>query len=317
MNKNINILKFFAMISVFCAHLSPVISEKTLFLKTSLLLDSIGALGVGIFFIISGYLYYNNNDSFAQFYRKKRKIFVPWAIIGSAVYFAVNIYSNSVSSYGYITFILGYGSYLYYLLVLNILYLVTFKYKDNRNFLIGTSLLSLVFIILTSYLGISKFSYIFFFNWLLYFNLGILINKYNMCQMLIKISCKYFYLVVISLILIFVLHININYSIGYWSYDGFIIILLFFIFLIGLINKIDLKNNEFIMYIGKNSLSFYLLHMPIAGIVVRITNYLNSWLLIILRPLFVLIITYFIIKICDKIMEIEKLKKFRIVLGLR
>lgn len=310
-----DILKFFGIIYVMCAHLSPVAIQDGINIKFSILFDSIGALGVPIFFLIAGYFFKNNKKNIKDFFRNKIKtIYIPWIFIGTIVYISVFYFQHSLSAFNYLKFIMGYGSYLYFLTVLNILYLIYFKLKDYKLFLHFTSFISVVSIFLTCYFGLNTFSYINVFNWIIYFNLGIYINKYKLLEKIEAFCVKYLFGFVLLLILSFGIHLYKNISIGYWTIDGFIIILVNMCFLLGINKKINITWN-FAKYIGKNSLSFYLIHMPIAGVIVRVTNILTP--LIIFRPFLSLIITFIVVKIYDIITNSKSLTKFKFLIGVR
>lgn len=49
-DRKLDTIKFFAILSIICAHVSPVTNNNTIYQKISLLLDSLGCLGVGVFF---------------------------------------------------------------------------------------------------------------------------------------------------------------------------------------------------------------------------------------------------------------------------
>lgn len=314
-NKKNDVIKFFAIFSVLCAHLSPVVSDNIFFINYSFLLNSIGCLGVGIFFIISGYYYHKNSDSIYLFFIKKIRIIIPWIFIGTIVY--TTVFFSNLSLLNYFSFILGYGSYLYYLSVLFVLYLIYYKFKNNIVFLNIGSIVSILVIIITSIYGYNKFSYIFILNWVLYFNIGIYISKFKYENRLTKIAVKYNLCLFIILLFDLAIHILINYPLGYWSYDGFVIIIINYIFLLGCVNKYPFDKFKTMLYIGKNSLSVYLIHMPIAGVVVRLSNYFDNVFLLVLRPFITLIITFLVIFIYDIITKRLKVQVLRCIIGLK
>ncbi len=130
-------LKAFAILSVICAHITPITENAS---HTSIIIsrfyDYFGCLGVGIFFILSGYFFYNNKHSFKEFWKLKlRNIGIPWIFIGTIVYVSVFYFKGSLSISKYFQFLIGYGSYLYYLTVLFLLYL--FFFHKNSKIVVG------------------------------------------------------------------------------------------------------------------------------------------------------------------------------------
>ena len=64
----INVLKFFCIFSVICAHTNSIsMRSDSLTMISSSFLNILGTIGVSIFFIISGFLYYYNTDKWNGF----------------------------------------------------------------------------------------------------------------------------------------------------------------------------------------------------------------------------------------------------------
>ncbi len=308
-------LKAFAIFSVICAHITPITENASLIsIIISKFYDYFGCLGVGIFFILSGYFFYNNKHSFKEFWKLKlRNISIPWMFIGTIVYVSVFYFNGNLSLINYFLFLLGYGSYLYYLTVLFLLYLLFF-HKNAKIEVVGV-LLSLISNILTIvfYEKLASFSYINIFNWIIYFMIGMYINQYKLLPR-IKEKIKLPY---ISIIVIILLHLVFDIKLSYFSYFGFITVLLSFLILVSKLydKKLD---NKMVQFIGKNSFSIYLMHMPIAGVVTRICNLFNNGFFLFIRPFITLGITVMIIIIYQKIIKKLKLPSiFYILLGLR
>lgn len=159
----------------------------------------------------------------------------------------------------------------------------------------------------------ANFSYINVFNWIIYFVIGMYINQYKLLPRL-KEKIKIPYMIIISIIL---LHLIFNIKLSYFSYFGFITILLNFSILVSkLYDKI--LNNKIIQFIGKTSFSIYLIHLPIAGVVSRICNLFNTGLFVFIRPFVTLGITVIVILIYQKTIKKLKLPSiFYPLLGLK
>lgn len=297
-------MKAFAIFSVICAHITPLNENVGLLSKfISNFYDCLGCLGVGIFFIISGYLFYNNKYPLKEFLLEKfKKIIIPWFFIGSIVYICVFYFQQKLSLIEYIKFLFGYGSYLYYLSVLFIFYLLFFSSKMKKiKILIVLFIMSIVSNIITInyYDKLDHISYINALNWMIYFIIGIVLNKYRK----IDIIKERFHISYILVLLIVLIHLFFSEKLSYFSPFGLITIILSFFSLLSLLLRKDI-NNKFLKYIGKISFSIYLIHMPIAGVIVRLSNLFDIPIIIIIRPFVTLLITVFVIWIYKKILDI-------------
>ena len=303
-NKKIDALKFLAIFSVVCAHIAPTVSDNIISKKIGILFNDFGCVGVGIFLAISGYFYYNNNKKIKVFLNEKiNTIFIPWLFVGTLVYILVFYFQNTLSFLNYIKFLVGYGSYLYFLTILILLYIIYSKLKDNICFLNITTILSLMSITITTILGYNSFSYLNVFNWMIYFNIGIYITK------------KYFILIIFINTLTNILIIIYDINIGYWTNNGLIYSLITSFFFVSILEII--KENKLINFIGKNTMPIYLIHMPIAGILVRIANILNSILFDISKPIITLLITTLVIYIYNIIVKKIGNEKLKYLIGIR
>lgn len=313
--KEFDYLKSFAVFSIVCAHLSPISVNTHINGIISWILNTVGILGVPIFFFMSGYFFYNNKKGFWDFFRDKLiNIIIPWIFVGSLCYLFVFYFKHDLSILGYLKFILGYGSYLYYLLVLILLYIVSFKLKNENYYLIISSFLGIISIIFTIIFSYNKFSYINIFNWILYFNFGILLNKFKLYDNY-KLFCKkYKVLFLILFLLIFNFALLRRININYWNIYGLLLIFCSGISLAGFVQLIK-EDVKVLNFIGLNSLPFYLIHMPIAGIIVRLTDF--NCFLIMLRPFLTIFITYVIIYLYRYIIKKVKLDTLSVLIGVK
>lgn len=289
----IYILKVFATISIVSAHCSSITKDTNIVNNTfSFILNQIGSIGVGVFFIISGYLFYKSKYSFNLFFTKKFKsIIIPWVITGTCVYLYITLRKGGLGVFTWIKFILGDGSYLYYLSILMTFYIVFF-YTKKMKFIIYLGIVSGCISILLTSLGylIDINPYMNPFNFSAYFSVGLLIGNKDSLIKLSQVCSKYKkYLLILYIILLIVLNIY-GIKSGYWGEATLIVQPVAILLIFGLsTEKIFYKKN--IIEIGKNSFSIYLLHMPVAGVVSNIFNRLNLWVITLCRPFIVVFIT--------------------------
>ncbi len=301
---NIYKAKFFAIISVICAHCCSVSNEHSVAdVFTSRILNSIGTVGVGVFMLISGYLLYNTKRNFKNFFISKIKgIIIPWIFCGSIVYFYVKLRKGGIDFLGWIKWILGVDTYLYYLTVLFLLYLLCYFVRKNSTAKYVLMFMSVLSNIFTSFGNITFISpYLNPLNFLFFFVLGLICAEKNLIERVFDFSKKMFpyttivYFLTISVLAYF--EINVTYfKIFYLPLE-----VLAIISVLGISDVLNVSYRFKIFDIGKLSFSIYLLHMPVAGIVANIFGRLDFFVLTLIRPIVVLVITYIAIKVLSKL----------------
>lgn len=130
-NKYIDIIKGFAMFSVICAHCNSVLANSPALTSIqSCLVANMGTYGVITLFIISGYLYHGTNLAYVL--KKMKRIVPPWFISGTSVFLYVYLRKPPLIISQYLKYLIGQGSYLYYLPILFFFYLL-FSVKCFRS----------------------------------------------------------------------------------------------------------------------------------------------------------------------------------------
>ncbi|WP_191272727.1 acyltransferase family protein [Neobacillus kokaensis] len=300
----IYIIKAFAIISVIIAHVSSTINNLNLFFA------NLGTLGVVQFFILSGYLFGKSNDSFKVFLSKKKSIILPWLISGFALYLLTQFWGSEVESIGgykFLLYLLGVNSYLYYLTMLIICYFLFFRSKNN--FILIISIIITIFsIYLTAYNKITFISpYVNPLNWIGFFTFGVIIRKNWSIYHLFFLAKKYIIFIFCIFMLCLILSVLSNKA-YYWTSlsipleisGGSLVLILAHYTL----------SNKLLKFIGKQSFSIYLLHMPLAGLSNTIFDQILNWYNPIIKASFVLIIIVLLLYIVNKIASFNK-KIFR------
>ncbi len=289
----IQVLRLLALISIICAHVAEIPDySNTINQVFSLALDSIGTIGVGIFLLISGYLFSMNKYSLNVFIVKKiRNIIIPWFFLGTIDFLYVALRKGGLTLANWIL-TLTVNSHMYYLTVLILLYILFWKIKDNINMIIFMIFLSIVSISLTSFGYLTINPYINPFNWAIYFTIGLLIRKYQVLSIIVQVCQRFSIFFLIAYLSIFSFFIFNGISIRYWMKGGIILELLAITVNIGIASY--LLNTTIIDQVysfSDKSYAIYLLHMPFAGIISNIFSRFNSWYLTPFRPLIVLLLT--------------------------
>lgn len=313
--------KAFAILFVVAAHCSHVgDNADTANSIVSQIWFNISGIGVPIFFFLSGFLIYFTKKDFKTFFLSKLKnIVLPWVVCGTVVYLYVYLRSTGISLLSLAKWLIGDGTYLYFLTDLMILYLITYFFRKNKNALWICFFVSVTAKILES-LSIVDFSYSSFditFA-MFFFSLGLLAANYDVIEKIIAFSAKYHYFGWIIYFAQLIIKICLDFS--------YPIIFSILFKLLGVICSIGLAENirkdkfsRLASNIGKNSFTIYLIHMPLAGIVSNVCNSFDFALITIVRPFFVLAVVYLIIVLLRKVINnLPKAKQIIYpILGLR
>lgn len=319
------IIKAFAIISVICAHCNAVGDDVgRIAVISSVLMQNLGTVGVGCFFIVSGFLFHCQKGQAGSFFCKRiTRIIIPWLFSSTLVYLYVHLRKPPLDFVSWLNFVLGNGSYCYYLTVLMGLYLIfaLLPFMRSKAALIVcecTSVISLV-----AFPQIGRLSpYLNILNWIGYFALGVHLNQYNeKIKVLYKKFANLRYVLYVAYITFLAVQICLGRPGKYW--EGMNVIGCF----LGICSVISLsislgrhKINRFqsgLIYVGKESFFIYIWHMPIAGIMARIT--LNGFLanFAILRPAIVLCVVLAACYILTKALEKMRANGLKPLLGIR
>lgn len=292
----VSAIKALAMLSVICAHCNNVASDASkMNVYAHYFLNIIGTIGVGIFFCVSGYLFVkctNKQCGLKEFLIKKAfRLLLPWLLCGTLVYFYVVLRKGGMSFESWAEFLMGKGSYLYFVPVLFVLYIIGYFIYNSPYFLGGAIVLSIFSNILTELEILpTEFAVMNVLNWLCYFAIGIVIAK----RSFFAFKCFGYIALFFSVLTVIILTLR-NYWLTYWT-PGYIVFEV--VAGVGLCMLADLivmsrcKRLITVMCkVGGATMAIYLLHMPIAGIVANLCGRFDLWFLTLLRPLIVLCIT--------------------------
>lgn len=325
-SRRLDIMKALSVFSVICAHCNAVPEAVSAWNMTvHYLLNAVGTIGVGVFYGISGYLMIKQpKTSFSVFITKKIKRLVPaWMILGTMVYFYVAVRKWGVSVQGWLRFIMGLGSYLYFVPVLFLLYtagfFIQYVKKSGRRYyrLLNVCLISIsVLSNIMTYAGLISNTYAFInpMNWYVFFGIGIC-----MADLSFKIPSWVF---VISGTITAAVLFAVSFGqiwLHYWT-PGFLLFeIAAGVFVEGAAKAAETaKRSFFFCSVGKQSLFLYLAHMPVAGIVANICGRVDFWMLTLLRPFIVLSVTWLgLVLYCKIVKKLNLNSVFYKMLGIR
>lgn len=313
------VARVFALISIVSAHITfgdncPYVISK--------LYSSIASIGVVTFLIISGY-YYNSAKFKNLLYMLKSKcvsIGLPWLFFGTFSFLYGSIMSKEpLSPIRYFKYLLGNGSYLYYLTVLIICFILFFR--TNKVILFGSIALNLVSLVLTTTGVISPViqalnitNYLNVFNWIGIFAIGVLLRSVEpkkIYDFLKKTRWIFASLFIVADILI----IAFNIPTGYFSFIGIWQELLGALAIFGF-STISCLYKKVFVKISNYSFSVYLIHIVLNGIINDIYNKFVGFQII--APFLIIVVCCIGFEFASYIISKVKFNKYLFkVLGFR
>lgn len=316
----IYLIKGLAVCSVISAHCNSVASDAMAVAKVcSLILQHISTYGVICFFTLSGFLFQSDECVGVFFQKKLKRLCIPWFISATVVYLYVYLRKPPVSISTWIRFVIGDGSYCYYMSILMMLYVIFVIFpRMQKN--IPLYICVVLTVVSASY-AYKYFpnAYMNIFNWIGYFALGVLIrNKEEWFRnMFHKVASMRFIIYAVAVGVI-TFQISRKTVPKYWGGMCWVETVLGAFVLTILAKRIMDTGilRIFLKRIGVKSYWIYLWHMPIAGITAAIMNrgILQQWVLV--RPIIVLLITSFSGAFLEVVAKKLKLTKFLKYVGL-
>lgn len=315
-------MKAWAILFVVCAHCAGVpVDAPAASQIVSQLLQSFGSLGVPIFFFLAGYVF--RHKKLIPWLRGKiTGLLIPWLVCGLLVYLYVHLRKGGISAASLALWLVGDGSYLWYLSVMVLLWLWArvMLWGAQKGFwtpLVAevVSILLSVTALVLEYLDILSFHpYLNIFRWMWLFVLGLFAGRISLLE---KAGHRMFWIPIWTFLLaaLAVLKVHIDYwSVGFClcacvsiavSVNGYVP---------------SGKIATYLQTLGKDSFAVYLLHMPAAGLVANLCNRVSdhSGLLTLIRPFVALFITHgciILLKKAGKCLNCEKM--FYVLFGFR
>ena len=315
------IARVWAILSVITAHATFRVDNACV----QDLLTCLGSVGVVTFFIISGY-YFNpvKYGSLGRFLKPKiATIFVPWLFLGTFVYAeSVLVMHKGISLLAYAKFLLGHGSYLYYLTVLILCYVLYFYgVKAGRLHLMCavSVLVTVASVQLTAWgvLDVTRVGltdYLNPLNWIGYFCLGVWLKRADVYRLMTWCR-KCLWLLVPAYGGLFALSHLLGDRMGYFGWFGMPLQLMGSMIIVG-VSSFEWLDCKPLRYVSGASFGVYLLHMFSLPVVEKVLGYLPVETF--LAPALTLAATaagFFALQvICDKI---RLGKAFRLLSGVR
>ncbi|CCZ58223.1 acyltransferase [Hungatella hathewayi] len=327
MNKNQNTVdvsktmyaaKALAILFVVTAHMNmKALNPVALAVKGRL-----GAMGVPVFLIISAYYFKPEKYSRIRDFMKRKviSIILPWLFWGSVVYSLALWRGNGYSFFSHMNFLLGNGSYLYYMNVLMICYLCFFYPAKNHWRHVITCLCAVsVFSCFLTLTGILKpviimlgiTDYLNPFNWFVFFSLGLKLKHTSMEKLLEKRRWILPFTMVIWCILFVVGFYVETDGYGYFSKLGILMELLSTVAVL-CISSFGRIQSKIMVGVGKLSFSIYLIHFLVIPVIEKYVNLPGTFMLI--SPIITLTICIVIIKVGDRFSKTLGIQRFYTIL---
>ena len=309
--------RIYCLISIISAHMYFPGTFATEFLSR------LGTVGVILFLIMSGYFFRPSKFTsiWALLKNKFFSLCIPWFFLGSLTWlYNAILSSQSRSAIEYLKWVLGNGTYLYYMPVLLLCFLLL--YKAPRFILYAALPTTVASVLLTttgildpivSFMRINH--YLNVFNWIGFFALGMILQNIDpekLFNFFKKFRLLNIYLFVLSFVLLLMFK-NINYN--YFSYVAIPYELIGGTAILSL-STFSLTKHSFFKALSNLSFSIYLLHMPFIGIFDKFLSI--SAITRLISPLFIIAVSYAVLylgQIISKAIKLDNL--YNKLLGIR
>ena len=269
----ITVARAFALISIVCAHIGFSADTPYVIAK---LYSAIASIGVVCYLFASGYYYNPQKYTFAGLLKNKAiTIVLPWVFLGTLSYLYNAILSKNLSLLGYFKWIIGNGSFLYFMTVLVLCFLIF--YRTNKIVLFASIIVNLISLTLTATKIIDPVinalhitNYLNILNWVGIFAIGMLVKKIPAEKFYLFIRKTRFvflglFAIAVALVCVF------DIWVGYFSYVGIWLELLGTLAILG-ISTVKFFENKFVFDVSNLSFTVYLVHMMVIGVFDRLYN---------------------------------------------
>lgn len=285
------------------------------------------SIGVVAFMIISAYYYNPEKYRVSSFIRKKLiSVVLPWLLLGTVVYIGSYIKSiGGISISGWLQWLFGYGTYLWYMPVLLLCYLLFYRLHNNNAFCWICVAASFVTTQLAAF-GITDAwmdalhitNYLFVPNWMGVFAAGCLLRKHNGLQKILAFRRWTGAYLVIYLACVTIGSVVEPMASGYFSHFG--LLLEFAAFPLLLVLGDALRGLALAQRVGRYSYTIYLLHLllitALRGTLARVWDVVP--ILSLFYPLLVVALLTLALAIAERLSTKLKLGKvFEVCMGIR
>ena len=315
-------VKALAILFVISAHTGYDIIQNSLL---SMVLDRLGSVAVPVFMIIAGYFFQTDTQHSvgALMHKKMVGLCIPWFFCGSIVYAYTALRGFVSLSFSTASlFLIGSGSYLYYLPVLLVLQIFFyFMRRMDRQILMRICLLISAASLIWTASGHSKFwmeqiyltDYLNPFNWCGFFSLGYAAQKLRP-EIIVRRIQQMWIPAAIIWVLLLIVGYYFESGFGYFSWLGYPMELCSSILMFRL--GLAFAQHSWLCHLGKYSFTVYLLHIQIVPIVAK---FLGGHIIgVLVSPVITYAVTFGAICLVCKIAGWLKLSKLtRYLLGTR
>ena len=280
---------------------------------------AIGTVGVALFFMMAGY-FYKKDPPVILLKKKTISVVLPWLVLGTVVWLGNTLLlSGEISVVQWLLWLIGYKTYLYYVVVLLICFVLFYFHNLVTLFVaIGTTLASLILTAMGCLTPVIETlhitNYLNAFNWVGFFALGMLLRRIQAEKLygwIRSMRWVWMALSVLTTVALVIFKVPTNYFTYYgWAYE--------LICAFGILSLCtwDALYNKWTLSISRFSYAIYLMHMLFVGVLAKV--YLLHPVVSALANTLVLMVTWLVL-VCGKYIA-QKIKLgtvYNYAIGLR
>lgn len=290
---------------------------------TTVILSRAGTAGVIVFLIMSGYFYrpHKFSNLWSLIKTKFVSLCVPWFVLGTSTWiYKLILIPDYRTITQLIKWIIGNGSYLYYMSVLVLCFWIFYKAKN------GIKILALLATVLSNMLTASGImepilaflkinNYLNVFNWIGFFSLGMLLQEINE-EKIATFFVKYRYMLISlgGVAFLFVLVFN-NIPADYFSYIAIPYELVLTLAIFSL-STFTLSEYRVLKKISDSSFTIYLIHLVFIGLLDGILA--HFWITRFFSPIIIIALCFGTLEVVGFVAEkINIYKLYVLITGIR
>lgn len=243
---------------------------------------------------------------------------------GGGTYLISVIAGSELSFIGMIRWILGFGTWLYYVPVILTCFVI-FRAVHTKFFLLLSILATFINVMFTTSNGIHSVGMITVYqnplNWIGFFSFGMLLKENDCLEKYLKSKKEIRIMVIVVTVIVSVIYYSVEMNPSYWSWFSICFEILSFFSLFEM--SLHLRRSRVLIGIGKSSYFIFFTHMQIgifiANRLLSRLDYITTYMLILvsfIKPIIIVLMMYALVCAIKIVLRIVKRENVLWIFGI-